>query len=130
VRVSFVATNDLLNQPTKIGGMEVVLAVDPLKVPIKDINVVAPTINFGSAGFGTTNRDHLRMFHWKPENADTQIRIVMACPNGVEAKYMFFDVVYPRGKVNPVTLTNAAVKAYDLQGMNVTSRVTTTLKEY
>lgn len=130
VRVAFDVFPDEFNQKKKLGALVVVLTVDPAKVPIKDINVVSPRINYGSSGFGTTNRDHLRMFYWEPRNLDTQLWVQYACPRGVESKDLFFDVVYPRGKINPITLTSAVIKAYDIDGADMTHRMSYTMEPH
>lgn len=116
VRVSFGP------QAVVVGAMEVTLTFDPLIVAANDINVISPRINYGSAGFGTTNRDHLRMFYWTP--VVNEIRVSYMCPNGVATDHMFFDVVYPRGVANPLNMTTAVVTAWDENGNDISSSLT------
>lgn len=122
VRVSF-------DQGVELGALEVLVDYNEALVPLKDVNVVSPRINYGSAGFGTTNRDHLRMFYWK--QLGTQLQVQYVCPNGVDTKHLFFDIVYPRGRMNPITLPQEpAVKAYDVNGVDVSTSLTYSLQAH
>lgn len=112
----------------QVGAMEVTLPFNPAMVPAEEINVISPRINFGWTGFGPTNRDHLKMFYWKPEG--NQIRVYFTCPNGVESRDMYFDVVYTPGKPNPIAMTSATVKAIDPTGADISSDLTMTLSEF
>lgn len=115
-RVSF-------NSFVMVGAMEIVMtyntttATDP-----NQLNVISPRVNYGSAGFGTTNRDHLKMFYWKPDAATGQITVHYVCPNGVSSEHMFFDVVRPVGMADPIT--GVTVKAFDVNGADISTMIT------
>lgn len=109
-----------------VGVMEVVLSYNTRTAPDPNqLNVISHRVNYGSAGFGTTNRDHLKMFYWKADPAAGVIRAQYLCPNGVSSQFLFFDVVRPVGMADPIT--GVTVSALDLNGVDISTTITPTL---